>query len=97
MNCNRECIKKSLQELYQKFIVTPIDKANRNVAVICKSILCFDTTKELGLEENHASDSRMSANYEDKATHQWINSHTDAILKHFNISLNPENKCLPLI
>lgn len=29
-------IKDSLKELYQKFIVIPIDKVSENVAVICR-------------------------------------------------------------
>ena len=48
-------IKNSLEELHQKFIVTPIGKANGNVAVICKRFYFLTLMKELGLRGNHKS------------------------------------------
>ena len=53
-----DCVKDFLEELFQKFIVIPIDKAHGNVAVICKRFYALTHMKELGLEENHVSDSR---------------------------------------
>ena len=51
-------IKDSLEELHQlRFTLKryPIDKANENVANICKRFHALIYTKELGLGKNHRS------------------------------------------
>ena len=47
-------IKDSLKELYQKFIVIPIDKVSQNVAVICR-FYSLTLIEELGWRKNKVS------------------------------------------
>ena len=51
--------------------------------------------KELGLRGNYANTPETYETYIVKKNEQLTNSHADKVLKHFNISLNAENKCLP--
>ena len=44
-NCNKD----SLEKKHQKFIVTRVDKANGDVAEICKIFYALTLIKELGL------------------------------------------------
>ena len=48
--------------------------------------------KELGPEENHASNSKTYETGVDKTTDQLINSHANTVSKHFKIYFNAENK-----
>ena len=50
-----DSIKNSLKELHERCIVTPSDKVNGNIAVICKIFFALKLMKELRLRGNHAS------------------------------------------
>ena len=45
-----EEVKSCLKDLLSKFVITPIDKANGNIAFICKRYHAFTIVKELGLD-----------------------------------------------
>ena len=56
------CVKfETLNNIFNKdfiqdfFAVTPNDKANRNVAIICKRFYVLTLIKELGMEKHYAS------------------------------------------
>ena len=50
-----EEVKSCLADLHSKFVITPIDKANGNVAFICRRYYVSTIVKELGLGDNSIS------------------------------------------
>ena len=89
-----DSIKNSREESHKRFIVTPIDKANKNVVVICKRFYALTLMKELGLRRNHTSTPITYQTCVDKTDNRLINSHDNIVLIHLNISLNGKNKRL---
>ena len=41
-------VKQAIQDLRNNFVITPIDKANANVAIICKRFYILTLNKSLG-------------------------------------------------
>ena len=91
-------IKSSLQELQRDYIITPIDKANGNIAFTCKRFYALTLLKELGIEpNNNVSTSDTYNMINDKTPEDLVKIHESYINKNFNMSLKTDNKCLPSI
>ena len=55
VSLSNEEVKSCLSELQSKYVITPIDKANGNIAFICKRYYALIIVKELGLESHTGS------------------------------------------
>ena len=82
--CTSDCIKDYHEDLHQKFVI-PIDKANGIVAVIAKDFMRRHSQKNPKIFKINPETYKTCV---DKTANQFIHSHTDTILNHFNISLN---------
>jgi hypothetical protein len=89
--------KKYLKWLHKYYIVTPVDKASQNLAIICKSFYFNQTGKELGLVI--AQDGTRSTN---SSVYRLINDNdvsqkiTSTLRRNFNVTRN-EYRELPII
>ena len=54
-------VKNALDNLHKDFVVVPIDKATRNIALICKIFYASVITRELGLNNNSSTDTYKNA------------------------------------
>ena len=54
-------VKNALDNLHKDFVVVPIDKATRNIALICKIFYASVITRELGLYNNSSTDTYNNA------------------------------------
>ena len=55
VSLSNEEVKSCLSELQSKYVITPIDKANGNIAFICKRYYALTIVKELGLDSDTGS------------------------------------------
>ena len=89
-------IKTALDSLHKDFVITPIDKANGNVAVICKRFYADILFKELGLGVNY-----VNPTYErilEKNVDEIVNKNITDLDKSFSIkNVDTKHHCLPRI
>ena len=80
-----------LNNLYDKFVLVPADKAANNVVLICRTYYYQCLVKELGIGErkNKSTYERTMFSKED-----ILNNHK-SVIKSFNITLNDKNLDLP--
>ena len=55
VSLSNEEVKSCLSDLQSKYVITPIDKANGNIAFICKRYYALTIVKELGLNSDTGS------------------------------------------
>ena len=92
---NKE-VKRSLENLHGKFVIVPIDKANGNVAIICKRFYIQVLIKELGIDSQTSTNSTYEylPNVNKKAL---IETHSNFLFKNFKLNVDNQNQCLPSI
>ena len=87
-------IKSALKELHKHFVITPIDKASGNVALICKRFYAQVIIKELGLNSpNIANPTYIRIN--DKTAEDVVTQQIGEMKKTFQIETIKDNKTLP--
>ena len=89
--------KNSPEEMSLTIIVTPIGKANGNIAVICEGVCALTPSKQLRLRGSHVSTPKTYKTCVNKINNQLISNHGCTNLINFNTSLIAENKSLPTI
>ena len=90
-------VKKALDDLHDKFVITPVDKANGNIAVICKRYYAEVLAKELGLK-GHMNANQTYCEITNKSSNDLINQHLKDLDSEFKIkNITPDNECLPKI
>lgn len=84
----------SLQQLHSNYVITPIDKATGNVAVICKRFYAMVLFKELGI-----CDASTTKTYKKFRTSikTIINNQKKVLKNKFDLDVSTENECLPHI
>ena len=90
-------IGKTLEQLQEDFIITPIDKANGNIAFTCKRFYAQTILNELGIRQNNRSSSNTYNTVDANSKDDIIKKHANHLRKNFNVSLNENDKCLPSI
>ena len=82
-----------LKHLHENFVITPIDKATGNVAIICKRFYAEVLIKELGL----GSSSTKGSTYlkTTKSSDTIVRNHSTFLKRNFNINISDKNKQLP--
>ena len=82
-----------LKDLHSNFVITPIDKAAGNVAIICKRFYAEILVKELGL--NNQSLTNTTYLQVQKTIDNITENHSKFLKKKFNITIENKNKTLP--
>ena len=82
-----------LDELQQKYVMVPIDKAANNVAFICKRFYAHVLMKELGLTTNEPSSTYTPIN--NLSHDQIITQHKSEMKNTFNITVKDNMLTLP--
>ena len=91
---NRECVA-ALEDLKERFIITPIDKAAGNVAFICKRFYAQILLKELGLDVHTGCATYESVEREN--VDRIIKNHNKNLKTKFKIKVNNASNLLPHI
>jgi len=89
-------VKNYLTRLHQNFVLTPIDKAGNNIAIVCKKFYVEQTLKELKLfkpEEDEKIEDTYIPVGED--INVIIDRHTNYMMSNFNIDIR--DKKLPFL
>ena len=85
--------KKASNEIQQKYVTMPIDKASGNIALVCERIYPKVLVSELGLIQNGNS----TYSKESKPVDNIIKDHEKHLSKKFGITLSLSQKLLPHI
>ena len=87
-------VKTCLEQLHDKYVFVPADKAANNVIIICKHFYLSVIVKELGLLQSDV----CSNTYEkvDKSVDEVVDSHLE-FLEKFNLRFTGKHKNLPRI
>ena len=85
-------VKAHLNDLQEKYVMVPIDKADSNVAFICKRYYIEVLAKELGLI---GSTSNTYEHLQNSNSNEIIRNHKEDLHNHFNISVPDEMHSLP--
>ena len=91
---DRECLN-SLKDLKERFVITPIDKASGNVALICKRFYAEVLIKELGLDA--LSKSETYQNIKRMTSNRIVQKQTQELKTKFNLEVPDDSKLLPHI
>ena len=83
----------ALEELHSEYVIVPIDKASKNVAIICKRYYIIAILDELGFSETENSTYKISS-YDKE---HIILKNSQFCKKMLKIDLNERQKCLPII
>ena len=87
----------TLNDIHNQFVVTPIDKANGNVAFICQRLYALVLIKELGFLDHNNTGTNNTHIPVHKTNNQVISCHTTFIRNKFNLVVDEENNKLPNI
>ena len=88
-------VKKSLIELYEKFVLTPIDKATGNVAIICKRFYAQTLIKELDMSPSGIIKQNHTYKGETLKSSEIVKQHKNDLEKMFKIKVDNDNECIP--
>ena len=92
---NTNNVKDYIYEMHKKFVISPIDKASNNFAIICKKFYLEVIQGELGISE------KIKGNSVYKPVNQNIDyiieKHVDSIKNDFNINIKEVDKNIPLL
>ena len=88
-------VKLALNDLHEKYVFTPIDKANNNIAIICKKFYISTLIRELGLYDNVLN---LNKTYDaiDDIQENIIQGHC-TYLSNLKLSVHDTNKYIPNI
>ena len=87
--------RRSLEELHEKYVIAPIDKATGNVAFICKRFYAQVVVKELGLDGKMGCSTYESVN--DFTVNDVIQKDSQDLKSKFNVNVPNDSKLLPHI
>ena len=85
-------VKRSLEELQEKYVIVPIDKASNNVAFICKRFYANVLLKELGLI---GQESATYCQVHDQDIDSVVTQHCADLKNKFNITVPTDMCSLP--
>ena len=77
LSLNNPIVKKSLDDIHNKFVVAPIDKANGNVSFICKRFYVDVLIKELGINNINNENDITTYKEHNISDLQIINKHSN--------------------
>ena len=83
----------TLIDIDNQFVVTPVNKADRNNAFICQQFYALVLIKEVGLDHNNAVTNKTCIP-EYKTNNQVISGHTSFSRSNFNLLVDEETKKL---
>ena len=92
--CQDQTAMQHLKDLHNHYVITPIDKASGNVAIICKRFYARVLIKELELDKPNGAvkNTYLKAS---KTSDNIINNHKTFLKNKFNITIDDNNKNLP--
>ena len=93
---NNVVVKQALNDLHEKYVFTPIEKASNNIAIICKKFYISTLIKELGLNDTDPNANNTYNAIEDIQENSIIQRHCNYLSK-LKLSVDDTNKCLPNI
>ena len=85
-------VKNYLSELQEKFVMVPIDKADNNVAFVCKRYYVEVLAKELGLL---GSPNNTYEHLQNTTSNEIVSNHKEALKNNFDITTDDEMLTLP--
>ena len=88
-------VKLALNDLHEKYVFTPIDKANNNIAIICKKFYISTLIRELGLYDN-VLNSNKTYDAIDDIQENIIQGHC-TYLSNLKLNVDDANRCIPNI
>ena len=92
---NTNNVKDYIYEMHKKFVISPIDKASNNFAIICKKFYLEVIQGELGIS------GKIKGNRVYKPVNQNIDNiiekHVDSIKHDFNINIKEVDKNIPFL
>ena len=86
---DQECIT-YLDNLKEKFVITPIDKANKNISIICKRYYIEKTLTEVGLIDKASPTYKITDKKQEEIVYE-----NQEICKKLNIKLSDRYNSLP--
>ena len=89
-------VKDNLKRLKEAFVIVPIDKANNNIAFICKQLYAKVLVKELNFPNSNTCDNSTYHQIHNSNKEQIIKEHK-TYLKKLKIELSKNMENLPLI
>jgi len=93
---NNVVVKQALNDLHEKYVFTPIDKASNNIAIICKKFYISTLIKELGFNDTDPNANNTYNAIEGIQENSIIQRHCNYLSK-LKLSVDDTNKCLPNI
>ena len=87
-----ENVKQHLEELQERYVMVPIDKADSNVAFVCKRYYIEVIAKELGLQGSHSS---TYEHLQNSTPNEIISNHQNDLQEHFDMTVPEEMHTLP--
>ena len=84
----------TLNDIYNQFAVTPVDKAIGNVAFICRRFHAIFLRKELGLDLNNTGTNKTYIPVH-KTNNQVITGHIIFLRNKLSLVVHEENKTIP--
>ena len=85
-------VSQCLQDLHNRYVAVPIDKATGNVAFVCQRFYASVVVNELGLSPQHISPTYVVC---DKSENDVIDSHIKFLGNKLNIKVQENNRKLP--
>ena len=95
VSLSNEEVKSCLSELQSKYVITPIDKANGNIAFICKRYYALTIVKELGLDSDTGSPTYSKESV--KTPGDIVDQQVNDLKNCFNLNVDEEQRELPHI
>ena len=95
VSLSNEEVKSCLSDLQSKYVITPIDKANGNIAFICKRYYALTIVKELGLNSDTGSPTYCKESV--KSSAEIIDQQVNDLKNLFNLDVDAEQRELPHI
>ena len=88
-------VKETLKDLHDSYIVTPVDKAKGNEALISKRFYARTSFRELAITTLDTTKTYVNDN---NINHKTIlEKYSDDLLRYFGISVSKDNKRVPSI
>ena len=81
-----------LEELHSKFVLVPIDKASKNIAIVCKKFYICRLMQELGISDSPSNTYQLSSSVSEN-----IISLNVELCKSYDLEVIEKHKTLPIM
>ena len=82
-----------LKSIHSKYVITPIDKASKNIAIICKKFYINSLMTELGIPGNNSTTYHLSS----ECTKDIVDANNRMCKKFLYKDLVQSEQCLPIV